>query len=93
MLQGLKQLAQEIHNSDDCRPMQNLEVGISYQYFTAEEDLFSRNFIFSVVSDERDHYIIDIEKQYQTPMYKNFELLEAFHAGKIIRLGKIEKKA
>ena len=80
-------LAKELSNNTNCEPINNLEVGIFYQYLTAEEDMFAKNFVFSVVEDNDDHYLIDIEKQYQTPLYKTFELVEAFNSGKLIRLG------
>lgn len=86
-LQGLNMLVKELSNDNNCQPIHNLEVGIHYQYLTAEEDMFAKNFSFKVLEDNDDHYLIDIADQYQTSLYKTFELVEAFNTGKLIRLG------
>lgn len=84
---GLKNLASELSSDEHHQPVHNLEVGIYYQYLTAEEDMFSKSFVFMVIEDTDDYYMINIEKQYETPLAKTFELVEAINTGKIIRLG------
>ena len=86
-LKGFQELAKQIGSKKNLEPIHNLEVGITYQYLTGSSDMFSKSFTFVVIDDCEDYYLIDIEGQYETPLAKTFEFIEAVNEGKIIRLG------
>jgi len=89
---GLQLLANEVFKEPSILPIQNLEADVFYYYKSSDEDMFSKSFVFQVLEEKHDHYIIEIEKQFKTILNKDFDLIEAVNYGKITRLGKENKK-
>ena len=86
-IKGFSDLAKAIGSNENLQPIHNLIVGSTYQYLTGSSDMFSKSFSFKVIEDCEDYYLINIEGQYETPMSKSFEFIEAVNEGKIINLG------
>ena len=63
-------------------PIKNLENGEFYKY-DGQKGPFSNSFIFEIIEDEGDHYIIKIENSFESVLTKDFELLESFDSGLI----------
>ena len=76
----------EISTNDYLYPIHNLEIGINYQYM-GEDDVFNKSFIFKVVADQPDKYIIVVAGVSMMPLDKTFELVESINQQKIVRIG------
>lgn len=84
-LSTLQSLIGEVESHSDMRPIQNMEVGCHYQYLN-NGDLFSKSFIFEVLKDIDDYYLILIEGQIEHQLHKSFELIDSINQGNIYRI-------
>lgn len=72
-----------------CDPIQNLIEGYFYRY-NGTGDLFSKTFIFRVLEDRFDDYLILVNGTFETFLEKDFEFVDAVDAGIIEYLGSAE---
>jgi len=75
---------------DDPTPCWRLEEDICYQY-NSNGDLFSKTFMFRILEDRHEDYLITVEEQFETPLLKTYELINAINDGAIIKLGTREE--
>lgn len=69
-----------------CIPIHNLRVGCCYRY-NGTGDLFSKPFVFRVIEDRFDDYLICINETFETSLEKSFEFIDAVNDGIIEYLG------
>lgn len=81
----LLNLLHALENKLESSPIQSLDIGRKYQYVSGGE-LFSRNFIFEVMEDNFNHYIILIEDEFTIPLDKDFLLVDAVNQGNILKI-------
>ena len=67
-------------------PIHSLRIGYCYRY-NGSDNLFSKTFIFRVVEDRFDNYLILVNELFATNLEKDFDLIDAVHDGVIEYLG------
>ena len=85
---ALETLMTEVSQENDL-PCWSLDPDSYYQYQGAG-DLFSKSFVFRIVADMPDEYIILVNEQVTTKMQKDYDLIVTLNDKTIFRIGTVE---
>jgi len=86
---SIESLLREV-NKENPTPCWRLEKDMCYQY-NSNGDLFSKSFMFRILEDRPEDYLIIIEEQFETPLLKSYDLIISINEGNIFKLGTLKE--